>query len=273
MKVLSRIILLMGSVFVLSLMMGCATQIPAGYMGVVTKWGKVHKTVGEGLCWYEPISRNVVPINCQIQKWEQRCEAASYDLQTVSTMVALNYNLDPTKAGDFYSKYGYAQITYQDQSTWVYTQKLIVPRINEVVKKVTAKYKAPELVTQRGAVKDEIENELVTSLAPFGIMVANGGVSLTDFSFSEAYDAAIEDKQVAEQLRDKARYDLERASIEADTEVAEAKGHAEAAQLMTQSLSPQVLQQDWIEKWDGHLPQVAGSDSIIFMPQNMSTGP
>jgi len=244
---------------------GCA-QVPAGYMGVQTKWSKVDKIVGEGLHWYEPVSRTIIPVNCQMQKEEHRCEAASNDLQTVTTVVALNYYIDPTKVENFYTQYGYTHITIDGVATWTYVLKLIVPRIEEVVKKVTAEYKAPELVTHRGKVKNKIEEELRISLLPFGIVVDVGGVSLTDFSFSEAYDAAIEEKQVAEQKRDKARYMLEQAEIDADTEIARASGQAEAAAMMTRSLSPLVLQEAWIAKWDGKLPTIVSDDAVVYMP-------
>lgn len=85
---------------------GCA-QIPAGHMGVKTKFGEVKTVVGEGLSWYVPGIESIVVINCQKQEWHQSCSAASHDLQTVTTNIVLNYALDADSVDKFYTEYGY----------------------------------------------------------------------------------------------------------------------------------------------------------------------
>jgi len=267
----SKLFIVLVGVICLAYISGCAV-VPAGHMGVKTKFGKVQGVAGEGLAWFWPGMQSITVVNCQKQEWHQSCSAASHDLQTVTTDVVLNYYLDASRVDTFYTKYGYVPTTIDDIRTWVYVRKLIIPRIDEVVKSVTAQFKAQELVTQRADVKQKIEEELIARLELFGILVDPGDVNLTEFGFSEAYNVAIEEKQVAEQQREKAQYELEQAEIEAKTKVAEAQGQSEAAHLMAVALSDEVLMKQWIEKWDGQLPDVmSGESSVVYMPGNIQS--
>ena len=99
--------------------------------------------------------------------------------------------------------------------------------------------------------------------APYGLYVEV--FNITDFSFSEEFNAAIEAKQTAQQNALKAEQDLQRVKIEAEQEVEQAKAEAESYRLKNEQLTDKILLSDWIEKWDGHLPTVTGGDSSTMM--------
>ena len=111
-------------------------QIGAGERGVVLNFGAVQGTVlDEGLHLRVPIMQRIVPVDVRVQKSESEAAAASSDLQDVSSKVALNYHIIPDKANIVYQTIGLA-----------FKERIIDPAVQEVVKAVTAKYTAEELI-------------------------------------------------------------------------------------------------------------------------------
>ncbi len=236
----------------------CSTvyTVDAGERGIVLTWGAVTKVVDDGLHVKIPYMQAVRIVDVRTRKAHAPAQAASSDMQRVGTEVALNYHLDPTKLEEIYSKTGLEiEVT------------LIDPRIQEVVKAVVAKYQADKLLAQREVVKAEIEQALKVSLAPYHVLVE--AVQITDFKFSEQYDAAIEAKQTAEQNAQKAKNDLERIKVEAEQKIATARAEAEAIRIQSEAIKAQggaeYVQLKAIEKWDGKLPTYQGSGPVPFL--------
>jgi len=142
-----------------------------------------------------------------------------------------------------------------------YNSRIIAPSIQEAVKAVTAKFTAEELITKRETVKDQIKENLAERLLERDILVDE--FNIIDFSFSAAFNDAIEAKVTAEQLKLKAARDLERIKIEADQKIAEAGGKAQAIKIEAEALraNAQVVELRWIEKWDGKTPAYWGNAS------------
>ena len=227
------------------------TMVPAGYRGVLMRFGAVSGVLTEGIHVIAPQVNTVELIEVRTQKEEAQSAAASKDLQTVTANVAINYHVSEEGVGDLYKKVG------RD-----YKSRIIDPATQESVKAVTARYTAEELVRLRDKVKSDLQTEVENRLRPYNIVVENSGVSITNFTFSEQFMQAIESKQVAQQTAEKQKYVLQQAKLQAETAITEAKGKAEAARVNAQALNAQggsrVLAREWIEKWDGKLPTVAG---------------
>jgi regulator of protease activity HflC (stomatin/prohibitin superfamily) len=144
-----------------------------------------------------------------------------------------------------------------------YKERIIDPAVQEVVKAVTAKYTAVELITQREKVRTEIKDLLRQRLVGYNIGVDD--FSIINFKFSQQFTQAIESKQTAEQFALKAQRDLERIKIEAEQKVTQAKAEAEALRLQKANITQELVSlrqieasMKAIEKWDGHLPKVTG---------------
>lgn len=235
-------------------------QIGAGERGVVLNFGAVQGTVlDEGLHFRVPIMQRIVPVDVKVQKSESEAAAASSDLQDVSSKVALNYHIIPDKANIVYQTIGLA-----------FKERIIDPAVQEVVKAVTAKYTAEELITKRPAVSDAMKTALTERLLLNNIAV--DAFSIVGFSFSKVFMEAIEAKQTAEQLALKARRDLERIKIEADQKITAAKAEAEALRLQRANISSDLIELrkieanlKAIEKWNGILPQVTGAGAVPFI--------
>jgi len=113
------------------------------------------------------------------------------------------------------------------------------------------------------------ETEIIRRLGSYNIIVDPSGLSIVNFDFSPEFNKAIEAKQVAQQEAEKQKYVLQQAELQKQTEVARAKGTAEAAKLNAEALKVNggglVIAREWIEKWDGKLPSVASGGSQFMI--------
>jgi len=233
-------------------------SVPAGYRGVLLQFGAVEGVLDEGAHFVMPFTQKVELMEVRTQKEEAQAAAASSDLQNVSARIAINYHLEPQGVGQLYKRVGPT-----------YASRIIDPATQEVVKAVVANYTAEELVRDRANVKSKIDVGLSQRLAAYNIVVEPGGVSLTNFDFSDEFNKAIESKQVAQQTAEKQKYVLQQARMEAETAITKAKGEAEANRIKASALSSlggsKVLAREWIDKWDGKLPTVASNGQGLMI--------
>jgi len=233
--------------------------IGAGERGVVLTFGAVGKQVlDEGLHLRIPFVQRIVKMDVRVQKSQTDADAASKDLQDTHSTIALNYHINPDRANWVYQNIGLQ-----------YGSRIIDPAVQEVVKAVTARYTAVELITQREKVKNEIRDLLRSRLVDYSILVDD--FAIVNFKFSHQFTQAIEAKQTAEQLALKAQRDLERIKIEAQQKITQARAEAEALRLQKMNVTPELVRLRQIEaslkaieKWDGQLPKVT-SGAIPFI--------
>jgi regulator of protease activity HflC (stomatin/prohibitin superfamily) len=231
--------------------------IGAGQRGVMLNFGAVQPLVlDEGLHFRVPVMQEIVLMDVKVQKAVTDTVAASADLQDVTSTLALNYHLIPDKANVVYQNLGVA-----------FKERIIDPAILEVVKAVTARYSAEELITKRPQVSDAMRLALTERLKEYNIAV--DAFSIVAFSFSKVFAEAIEAKQTAEQLALKARRDLDRIKIEAEQKITAAKAEAESLRLQRANISADLIELrrieaniKAIEKWNGILPQVTGGGGV-----------
>ena len=237
------------------LIVNCFTIVEAGHTGVVVTLGKVKEGVlQEGIHVKAPFVQQVVKIDNRIVKLEVETEAFSKDLQTVETVLAINYRVDTSKSYSIYKNIGAN-----------YEAVLVTPAVNEVLKAITAKYTAEESVTNRVLISDGLVKGLNDKLNDIGLYVTD--VNIINFEFSEAFITAIEEKQVAQQKLLKSETEKQTAIInaEAQAETVRIKAEAEAAanKTISESLTPNIIEYNKIQKWDGVLPKVTGNGGTL----------
>lgn len=239
------------------------TTVPTGYVGVKTRFGKVQDDViQEGFNFKAPFIESIVKIDCRTQKYEVTTEASSKDLQKISNLkIVINYNVDKTTANNLYKEVG------KDYQT-----VLIEPAILESIKQGISQYTAEETITKRNEVADTIMNLLKQKLENKGVIVT--ALNITDLSFSEEFDTAVEQKQIVEQETQKAQYELEKAKVENEKKIENAKADAEVMRQQNEQITENYLrlkeienEQRAIEKWNGQLPTTT-SDAIPFINVN-----
>ncbi|MEG4147314.1 prohibitin family protein [Microcoleus sp. Pol12B5] len=227
--------------------------VGAGERGVMMRFGKVQDAIlDEGIHPILPIVTSVKTISVRVQKTDLKADAASKDLQSITTDLAVNWNVDPAKVNQVFQQVG-------DEEQIV--TSILSPAISEVLKAATSKKTAEEIITKRTELKTEIDNSLKKRLEPYGVIVRD--VSLIDFGFSPEFSKAIESKQIAEQEAKQAEFTVQKATQDAQAEINRAKGKAEAQRLQRQTLTAEILQQQAIEKWNGQFPTVMGGGGTL----------
>ena len=257
-KLIKLVIIVVAILFVI-LFINPFVIIGAGERGVVLTFGAVgSKVLDEGLHLRIPFVQKIIKVDVKVQKAQPDATAASKDLQDIHSTIALNYHISPDHANVVYQKIG---IHFAD--------RVIDPTVQEVVKAVTAKYTAVELITQREKVRGDIRELLKKRLIDYDIMVDD--FAIVNFRFSPQFTQAIESKQTAEQFALRAQRDLDRIKIEAQQKIAQAQAEAEALRLQKMNVTAELIKlrqieasMKAIEKWDGHLPSVT-SGAIPFI--------
>ncbi|MGD9533413.1 MAG: prohibitin family protein [Candidatus Nitrosocosmicus sp.] len=246
--------------------------VEAGNRGVLLHFGAVDTSVSltEGLHFVVPFRDSIVPMEVRTQKLVESTTSASKDLQNVATEVALNYRIDPNAVQILYKNIGLD-----------YSNRVIVPTIQESVKQVTARYNAEEMITKRDQVKSEIEEQIEARLSPYNILADT--ISITDFQFSDQFIQAVEAKVQAEQRALQAQNELRRIQIEAQqtearalgeqkaniasaegqrqANILKAEGESQAIKIIDTQLRNSTEYLNWLQsqRWDGKLPLVTGS--------------
>ncbi|MCQ2300807.1 MAG: hypothetical protein MJZ81_11870 [Bacteroidales bacterium] len=263
---------------VASLICGCG-QVDTGEAGFLTRWGEIisREPLSEGLHFYEPFGTDLITYNIKNQMSVVKTEVFTRDLQAMKLEMTVTYCLDRTKIIDLHSKTGkdFAKI-------------LIAPTVLNSAKDVLGKMEAGEIVEKRECATKAIFDTIQQVLMPHGIIVSL--VNITDIDYSDAYEKAVEAKQVAQQeaqreknetlkIKERSEQEIVRAEAEAKikqlTAEAEAKAilvkaeaEAKAIDLKNKSLaaSPAIIQYTLAQQWDGKLPvQMLGGGAVPFI--------
>lgn len=236
------------------------TTVPTGYVGVKTRFGKVQEDViQEGLNTKAPFIEKIVKIDCRTQKIELESGTATKDLQEVTFKIAVNFNINKETANELY------------KTTGTNYQNIIVnPAILESIKAVTAQYTAEELITKRSEVSNKMQETLKEKIETKGFNVVD--FNILDLDFSVEYNQAIEKKQVAEQQAKQAQYELEKAKVENEKKIENAKAEAEVMRQQNSEITENTLrlkelevQQSLINKWNVVLPTTSLGDNIPML--------
>lgn len=229
--------------------------VEAGERGILMRFGEVQNQVlAEGLHPILPIVHTVKKLSVRVQNQEISAEASSRDLQDVYTDVALNWHIIPNEAALIFQQIG-------DEVAVI--DRIINPAVEEVLKAVMAQYTAEEIITRRGEVKAGVDQTLVTRLQPYHIAVDD--ISLVHVHFTKRFSDAVEAKQVAEQEAKRAEFIALKAAKEAEARINLARGEAEADRLLKAYLTPEVLQRQALERWNGNLPLIMGGENPKFL--------
>lgn len=250
--------------------------IPAGHVGVKVLFGQVDPVpLREGLnVVWNPLY-DIVVMDTRVHKHTSRYDAASKDLQAVHVDMVLNYRLIPERAPEVYKSIGLG-----------YATVIVDPAAQEVLKAQTATHNAAEILVRRQAIKSDVQTEITQWLVKYGVELKEA--SLANIRFDAAYEKAIEAKQIEEQKAEQKRYELIQAQREAEIAAATAKGKGDAAReeargvadalrlkgdaeatynaRVAASLTPVLIQQQYLARWDGRLPQYTlGGGAVPFV--------
>ena len=212
-----QVFCLVGTLFTL---IGCIKSVPTGHTGIVTTFGKVENYTLDAGIHFEAPWKKVIKMDNRTQKQSVELKCFSSDIQEVTAIYTVNYQIDKANAQEIYRNIGKS-----------YYDIIVYPTIAENVKAIIAKYNAEELISSRNILASEIEVLLKEKLTPYNIQIIS--TSMEDIDFNDTFTNAVEAKQVAEQNKLKAQTEQEQILIEAEAAaqkaVIEAQAKADAA--------------------------------------------
>ncbi len=250
---------------VLIMATACYVSVPTGHTGVVTTFGKVENITLEAGVHFKLPWQEVVKMDNRVQKSTLDMSCFSSDIQEVSMLYTVNYQISKQDAMTIYKTIGTD-----------YYNTVIAPCITEAVKIVTAQYDAEELISSRSNMAAQIEEVLKQKLLQYNIELV--GTSIENMDFTDAFTQAVEAKQVAEQNKLRAQTEAEQKVIEANAAaeikkveaeaeaqaiITRAEAEAEANRKISESLTQSLIDYTYAQTWDGKLPTFMGENGVI----------
>ncbi|MDD5305809.1 MAG: prohibitin family protein [Deltaproteobacteria bacterium] len=236
------------AIFILLILGFASTYIvEPGHRGVLVTMGKVSPGFRqEGFGFKSPFITTVVPVSIRQQTREMKAECYSSDLQQISMGLNVLYRIPESSVVKIYQEYSGEPF-----------ESLIYPRVSEAIKEVTALQSAEMIVKKREEIKTKA---LAAAKLKVGSLLTLEDIVLANMALTKELEQAIEAKMVQEQEAAKAKFIQQKTEIEANTAVIRAKGEAEAIRIRGQALkeTPNLIELQIVEKWDGHSPLVVG---------------
>ena len=145
-------------------------------------------------------------------------------------------------------------------------EKLILPRVQEATKEVTALKTAADIVKTREQIK--VAALAAVARARSASLLVIEDLVIEDVALSKELEQAIEAKMVQQQEAEKAIFKMQQAKTDAETLIIKAKADAESIRIQGEALerAPKLVELKMVEKWNGVAPQVVGSGSNILLP-------
>jgi regulator of protease activity HflC (stomatin/prohibitin superfamily) len=268
-SIFSLIIVLIIAVVIPTTMCRC-TRVDSSEVGIkfnklsLTDQGKLDASPVTGYVFYNPITTSVHTYPTYVQR-------VDFDEFIVRTKDAAKFTMDPimayylnrNKATDVFFKYRKSLSEIQDgyMRTVIYDAYRIVAN----------SHTSDELMANQAKFENEVRIMLDSALTAEGFVVTEFTSQITPpASLQQMIDA----KNAAVQAALKAENEVKQAEANAKIAIAKAEGEAKAMRIkadaeayynrtISASLSPMIVQEDFIEKWNGVLPTVQGGSNMM----------
>ena len=179
--------------------------------------------VNEGTHFLVPWLQKAIIFDVRTKPRMISTSTGSKDLQMVSLTLRVLHRPDVLQLPKIYQNLG---LDYDER---------VLPSIgNEVLKSIVAQFDAAELITQREIVSARIREDLVKRASEFNIALED--VSITHMTFGKEFTKAVEQKQIAQQEAERARFTVEKAEQERQASIIRAEGEAEAADTISRAI-------------------------------------
>lgn len=236
---------------------GCSMEtVNTGQRGVVVTYGKPTATLGEGLHFVNPFTSSIVEMSVQRQRWQAETVAYTKDVQQADVKFTVSYSLKPNKV----------LWTYQNIGT-EWADQLMPQVVYQSIKDVFGQSEAvKDTINNRAQVQERIQRELVRRMALRNIVIH--GFELTDISFSDAFESAVEAKQVAVENANAERNKTVAVQERANQKLITAEADAKAMQIKSAALSsnPGLTAYEYAIRWDGKMPTtMLGGDTPMIL--------
>lgn len=265
-----------GAVIIIALILCimCTTKVPAGYVAVQysLNGGVKDKVLTQG--WH------MVPPTVKTTKYtvgieqsyltkdergdseaNERFSASSAEGKALGIDLTFTYQYEPKNVKDVF-------VRFKGQSGKEVRDSFIKPNIISWSKEVIAKYEVADILgAEKATVNKAISDYTAEKFKPYGITISN--VSLinveVDKKTREVINNKIAAQQDAETQKIKNKTKVDKAKADAEAKKIKAEGEAAANKKIQDSLTDNIIKQQYIEKWDGKLPTVSSSKDQLLI--------
>jgi regulator of protease activity HflC (stomatin/prohibitin superfamily) len=268
------------AMFLFLLLSNSCERIDAGHVGVKVNLYGSGKGVGDvtectGMVFYNPVTTRIYEFPTFIQHKEYiKTEDAdnsfvvnSKDGSEFHVAPIVNYSVKREKVPFIFSKYRRELSSIEEG--------FLKTTIYDAFRMTANAYTAEELISNRQIFENKVRAKLESDLLKEGFIINQ---LTSNLGYPETFKKAIEAKNNAVQTALTAENQVKTAEAQAKIKVAAAEGDAQAMlatakaetesnKLKQSTLTPMLLQQRWIERWDGHLSQYQmGNGSNFYLP-------
>jgi len=252
-------------------------MVKPGSVKVVTRFGRVTgRTLEPGASFVIPFAEKTLTYNTKKVIYEttseekQKGSEADYkdypvdtntqDGQQVDIFYTIRFSIDPTQA---------IWVAQNIGSEQALVEKVVKTESRIWARNIPRGYSAESLYTGSGSL--EVQNEIFNTLNP--TFKANGlvldGVGIREIKFAQDYIDAIEDKQIQFVKVESEKNIAEQAKHQKEARITNAEAQAKEQELQKSTITDQLLEKMWIERWDGHLPTYMMDDAgaLIQLPK------
>lgn len=272
------------SVLCLLLMAGlgtACTTIGPGHAGIkVNNFGSDKGVqdypVMTGAVFYNPFTATVFeyPTNVQTVQWTRSIDEgnplneeitfSNRDQMAIAVDVSLSYSLDPAQVPAFYVK-------FRSDDLKTFTHGILRNEARDAFNKIAGHYAIEEIMGDNGPFLEEVKKHLQTAVGDWGVRIEQFGligVPRPPKMVVDQINAKVQAVQQAQQAENKVR----ETEALARQRIAAAEREARSNRILTESLSPQLLQWRSLElqqqattKWNGQLPSMMGTGAVPFI--------
>jgi regulator of protease activity HflC (stomatin/prohibitin superfamily) len=282
------VIIAVVAIILLGLTIAAWRNISPGYVGIVFDKANHNVTAGAlepGWAFINPFTQAIqqYPVTIQTYSMVQKgtegqtsgddsIKIQSNEGQQINLDVVIQYQVIKEEAGALYQDWGGADIDFvQDQVVRQYTRSQVPV--------VASRYGWEEITSgKRDVINDEISQGLDTEFAKRHLRLISFAVR--EVHLPQSLQTALDQKIQAQQQAEQQKYQLEQARVKAEQDVAQATGQAnalraqaegeaqatltraraqaEANKLLSQSLTPELIRYQQLQRWDGKLPVFTG---------------
>ncbi|OAJ38530.1 hypothetical protein BDEG_22443 [Batrachochytrium dendrobatidis JEL423] len=222
--------------------------------------GVMPTPIGEGTHFLIPWLQRAIMFEVRTKPRTISTTTGSKDMQTISLSLRVLHRPEYSRLNIIYQNLG---MDYDER---------VLPSIgNEVLKAIVAQFDAGELITQREIVSGRIRDELCKRANEFNIILED--VSITHLTFGKDFTDAVEQKVIAQQEAERARFVVEKAEQEKMAGIIRAEGESHAAKLVSEAYkkSGQAhLELRRIEASKEIAATLSSSKNVTYLPSSRS---